>query len=44
MISATDLRLLNSMIEKCDRLIEICKNHTDEEIEENYLYSDTIQF
>ena len=44
MISATDLRLLNSMIEKCDRLIEICENHTDKEIEENYLFSDAIQF
>lgn len=44
MISKTDERILLMMLEKCDRLCEICNNHTDEEIEENYLFSDTIQF
>ena len=44
MISKTDERILLMMLEKCDRLCEICNSHTDEEIEENYLFSDTIQF
>lgn len=44
MISQTDKRLLLLMIEKCDRLIEICDKHTLEEIESNYVYSDAIQF
>ena len=44
MISKTDERILLMMLEKCERLCEICGNHNDEEIEENYLFSDTIQF
>lgn len=44
MISPTDIRLLMLMLEKCDRLIEIYKNHTDKEIQSNYIYSDAIQF
>lgn len=44
MINQTDKRLLLLMIEKCDRLIEICDKHTLEEIESNYVYSDAIQF
>ena len=38
MISKTDERILSMMLEKCDRLCEICNSHTDEEIEENYLF------
>ena len=44
MISQADKRLLTLMIEKCDRLIEICDKHTLEEIETNFIYSDAIQF
>ena len=44
MINQSDTRILGLMIEKCERLIEICNNHGDQEIEENYVYSDAIQF
>lgn len=44
MISQTDIRLLKLIVEKCDRLIDICLNHSIEEIERNYLLSDAIQF
>ncbi len=44
MISQSDNRILGLMIEKCERLIEICDNYSDAEIEENYVYSDAIQF
>lgn len=44
MISKTDLRILLSMIEKCNRLIELCKEYSDAEIENNYIYSDAVQF
>lgn len=40
----TDIRIITSMIEKCDRLIEISQNYSDEEIKANYLLSDSIQF
>ncbi len=40
----SDLRIINLMIEKIDRLIEVVSNHSLEEIESNYLYSDTIQY
>ena len=32
------------MIEKCDRLIEIGNKFSDEEIKDNYILSDAIQF
>lgn len=44
MINKTDLRILSLLLEKCERLCDICDHHKDEEIESNYLYSDTIQF
>ena len=44
MISQSDNRILGLMVEKCERLMDVCNNHTDEEIEKNYIYSDTIQF
>lgn len=44
MISPTDLRLINLMIEKCGRLIDICDTYDDKTIESNYIYSDTIQY
>lgn len=44
MISQTDIRLLKLIVEKCVRLIDICSNHSIEEIERNYLLSDAIQF
>lgn len=40
----TDLRILQLMIEKTERLISICKDHTDEEIMSNYILSDAIQY
>lgn len=40
----TDERIINLMIEKIDRLIEVYKNHSREEIETNFVYSDTIQY
>ena len=33
MISQSDNRILGLMIEKCERLIEICDNYSDAEIE-----------
>lgn len=39
-----DTRILSLMVEKMNRLIEICENNKLEEIKENYLLSDTIQF
>ena len=44
MISQTDQRLLNLMIEKCNRLIDICNTYSDQTIESNYIYSDAIQY
>lgn len=44
MISPTDIRLINLMIEKCGRLIDICNTYDDKTIESNYIYSDTIQY
>ena len=44
MIEETDIRIISLMIEKCDRLIEICQQYTDEEIVANYIYSDAIQY
>ena len=43
MIDETDKRLINNIINKIDRLTDIVQNHL-EEIETNYLYSDSIQF
>ena len=44
MISQTDERLINLMIEKCNRLINICDTYDDKIIASNYVYSDAIQF
>ena len=44
MISQTDQRLLNLMIEKCNRLIDICNTYNDQTIQSNYIYSDAIQY
>lgn len=44
MISQTDMRLINLMIEKCNRLIDICNTYDEQTIESNYVYSDAIQF
>lgn len=39
-----DSRILGLMLEKTERLIEICEKHTLDEINENYILSDAIQF
>lgn len=44
MISELDLRMLNAMLEKCDKLIEIGSRFTDEEIEKDFIYSDSVQY
>ena len=43
MISQSDVRILTVMIEKTDRLIEVCNKHSDIEIENDYTLSDTIE-
>ena len=40
----TDRRILTYILEKIDRLMDICNNHPLEEIEGNYLLSDALQF
>ena len=44
MISPTDIRLINLMIEKCGRLIDICNTYDDKIIQSNFVYSDAIQY
>ena len=44
MIRPTDLRIINLMIEKCDRLIEITSKYSQEDIEKNYMLSDPIEY
>ena len=44
MIDKTDLRILQLMIEKTRRIIEISQSHSREEIQKEYTLSDTIQF
>ena len=44
MIQKTDLRILNLMLEKIDRLIELNNKYNLKEIESNYVISDAIQF
>ena len=44
MISSTDIRLLKLMVEKCERLIDICNTYDDKTIQSNYIYSDAIQY
>ena len=44
MISSTDIRLLKLMVEKCERLIDICNTYDDKTIQSNYIYSDDIQY
>lgn len=43
MIDQADKRLINVILEKVDRLIELVTYHK-EDIRTNYLYSDTLQF
>ena len=44
MIDQADLRIVKLMIEKIDRLIEIVNKHSKEEIENNYVVGDSLQF
>lgn len=44
MISNVDQRIITSMIEKIDRLLEIRKKHSLEVIQNEYVLSDAIQF
>ena len=44
MIDNADIRIIKMMIEKIDRLIEIKNNYSNNEIKENYIYSDAIQY
>lgn len=44
MISQTDLRILSMMIDKTERLMEVYKKHSRDEIEFDYTLSDTIQY
>ena len=44
MIKPTDVRIINLMIEKCDKLVEIDCKYSDEEIMSNFIISDSIQF
>lgn len=44
MIQPTDLRILNLMIEKIDRLTSIVSQHTLKEFESNYVLSDSLQY
>ena len=44
MISKSDLRLLALMLEKINRLLLIVTNYSREEIEQDFLLSDSIQF
>ena len=44
MIQQTDLRILNLMLEKIDKLFYILKEHSLEEIEYDFTLSDSIQF
>ena len=40
----TDRRILSNILEKIDRLIEICNLNTLNDIESKYLLSDSLQF
>ena len=44
MISETDKRIITLMVEKIDRLLEIREKHSREEIQKEYILSDSIQF
>ena len=44
MTSQTDKRILSSMVEKCERLIEVNATHSRQEIQSTYTLSDTIQY
>lgn len=44
MINETDRRMLLLIVEKIERLEMVCREHTFEEIKENFVYSDTIQY
>ena len=44
MIDKLDLRIISSMLEKTNRLLEIISKHTREEIESEYVLSDAVQF
>ena len=44
MIDKKDLRILSMMLEKIKRLVEIIQNHSKEEILNNFVFSDAVQF
>ena len=44
MIDAKDKRIVALIINKIDRLIEICSKYSLEEIEENFMISDSLQY
>lgn len=44
MISKTDQRIITSMIDKINRLLEIREKHSEEEIHNEYVLSDAIQY
>ena len=44
MIGQADLRVIKMMIEKTNRIIEICKLHSRDEIQAEYVLSDALQY
>lgn len=44
MIGNTDLRIIQLMIEKTDRILEITKKYSEEEIKKEYILSDALQY
>lgn len=44
MIQKTDLRILALMIEKANRLLEICTKYSLEQIQSDFVISDAIQY
>ena len=40
----TDKRIIDSIIIKINRIIEICSNHSFDEIKSNYILSDALQY
>lgn len=44
MIFQTDIRIVQSMIEKTSRMREILQKHTREQIQKDYILSDALQY
>ena len=40
----TDKRIIDNIVIKIDRIIEICSSHSFEEIKDNYVLSDALQY